>query len=183
MAAAMPPEVLSELRGLHLPEAPGWWPPAPGWWLLLVIIILVAFAVHWRFSRRKRSMRPLREALESLEACNNSLSREALTPMLYLDQVNALLKRLLIHGYGKRELAHLSSDGWIRALDQFLRQSSQSSTEVRLETTLLGEFRYRPDSHRETSTDLQDDLKIACQQLGDGLKAAMQRLAPPEATP
>ncbi len=173
----MPPEVLGELRGLHLPEAPGMFPPAPGWWLLLLVVVLAAIVAYRFYRIRQRSTRPLREALADLEACNNALHQGELAPMPYLDQVNALLKRLLIHGYGKRELAQLSSDGWIRALDQFLRGSSKSHATVRIDSSLLGEFRYRPHAQRESWADLQD----ACEQLGLGLKSAIEQLAPPEA--
>ena len=179
----MPPEALSELRGLHLPEAPGFFPPAPGWWLLTLVIIVVAFVLRRQYVRSKRAMRPVRWALVDLDLCNSALKSGALAPMRYLDQVNALLKRLLIHGYGETSLSSISSDGWIRALDQFLQRSSKSDTGVRLETALLGEFRYRPHSHRETSADLQDDLKSACEQLGDGLEVVIGGLTPPEATP
>ncbi|MCY4041502.1 MAG: DUF4381 domain-containing protein [Gammaproteobacteria bacterium] len=176
----MSPDVLSELRGLHLPEPPGFLPPAPGWWLLLVVLFAAAMAAYWRYRQRARSMRPLREAMTDLGACNLALLQGELAPMPYLDSVNALLKRLLVHGYGKTEIIHLSSDGWVRTLDQFLRASLKSDAGVRIETTLLGEFRYRPHSHPESSSCLQDELKTACEQLGYGLKVAMTTLAPPE---
>ena len=175
----MPPEVLSELRALHLPEAPGAFPPAPGWWLLFLVIILAAVMAYRLFSRRRRAMRPLCEALADLEACNSALHQGELAPLPYLDQVNTLLKRLLIHGYGKGEFAKLSSDSWTRALDQFLRRSSKSDTAIRIDSSLLGEFRYRPHAQRESWADLQD----ACEQLGLGLKSAIEQLAPPEAAP
>ena len=30
-----------QLRGLHLPTEPGWWPPAPGWWILAVLVFVL----------------------------------------------------------------------------------------------------------------------------------------------
>ncbi|MGB0132344.1 DUF4381 domain-containing protein [Dokdonella sp.] len=37
-----------ELRDIHLPADPSWWPPAPGWWLLaLLFLILLAMAALW----------------------------------------------------------------------------------------------------------------------------------------
>jgi len=43
------------LRDVHVPAAPGLWPPAPGWWLVAAAILLVASIaafMHWR--RRKK---------------------------------------------------------------------------------------------------------------------------------
>lgn len=46
-----------ELRDIHLPAEPSWWPPAPGWWMLAIIVItLLAWLFLWlrrRFDRRR----------------------------------------------------------------------------------------------------------------------------------
>ena len=182
----MPPDVLSELRDLHLPEAPGWWPPAPGWWLVaaaIVVLVVCGYYLLKRSRSRARRLRPLREALAELSAYNQSLHARALAPMGYLDQVNGLLKRLLMHGYGEHQLAGLSSEAWTRALNECLRRLSKTDESVRLETSLLGEFRYLPHMHRQVSTDLQDDLQAACEQLGAGLTRVLSQLTAPQATP
>ncbi|HEX6832517.1 MAG TPA: DUF4381 family protein, partial [Rudaea sp.] len=47
-----------ELRDIHVPAPPSWWPPAPGWWLLAAIIIallaFVAFHLYKKLQRRRR---------------------------------------------------------------------------------------------------------------------------------
>ena len=57
-----------ELRGLHLPIEPGWWPPAPGWWILAVLIglLLVVSVVQWRKWRQSRRWQ--RAALQELKS-------------------------------------------------------------------------------------------------------------------
>lgn len=179
----MPPEVLSELRDLHVPDAPGWWPPAPGWWLMALLALALATCLHLLWKRRRHALAPLKHAIVELEACNRALESRTLAPMPYLDRVNDLLKRLLIFGYGENHLAGLSSDAWTRALLEFLRRFSKSKSPIRLEASLLGEFRYRPHTHRDTSPDLQSDLQSACERLGQGLKLVLAKLAPPQVSP
>ncbi|HWU75618.1 MAG TPA: DUF4381 domain-containing protein [Rhodanobacter sp.] len=45
-----------DLRDIHLPAEPSWWPPAPGWWVLVLIFLgaVLAMAWYWRRQRRKR---------------------------------------------------------------------------------------------------------------------------------
>ncbi|GGD44305.1 DUF4381 domain-containing protein [Pseudoxanthomonas indica] len=46
------------LRDVHLPQAPGLWPPAPGWWLLAGALLLIAlFAGGWRWTRQRQRRR------------------------------------------------------------------------------------------------------------------------------
>ncbi len=176
----MPPEVLSQLRGLHLPDVPGWWPPAPGWWLVAILAIALAVWSVFIFRRARARQQILREAIAELNHLNQALASGALPPMPYLDQVNALLKRLLIHGYGERHVSGLSSDAWARALGQFLHKFSKPNALMRIETSLLGEFRYRPHSHGGSPSNLGQELRAACKRLGVGLERALKELNPPE---
>ena len=179
----MLPEALSQLADLALPTIPGWWPPAPGWWLV-VILVPASCALILRVLRRlKTRQRPLHLALEEIEALNRALATGELSPLPYLDQVNALLKRLLIHGYGEGQVARLSSDEWARALGDFLRRQTKPNAEQRIETSLLGEFRYRPHGRLESQGSDQGDILAACQRLGANLRTALNGLYPPELAP
>lgn len=44
-----------ELRDIHLPADPSWWPPAPGWWILAVLTI--GLAVWFGLAMRRRLLR------------------------------------------------------------------------------------------------------------------------------
>jgi hypothetical protein len=65
----MTPGAALELRDIHLPAAPGWWPPAPGWWLLaLLLLVLGALGLRYirRWLLRRAQRRSLRLALAAL---------------------------------------------------------------------------------------------------------------------
>lgn len=49
----MQTELLNNLRDIHLPEEPGWWPLAPGWWILIAVAVIAICLVL--FMRYKKS--------------------------------------------------------------------------------------------------------------------------------
>ncbi len=103
-----------DLRDIHLPAAPGFWPPAPGWWLLFAL--LLAFALWlgrfgWgRYRQWRRRQRILGE-LDRLQA------RELRGPTL-VAAVSALLKRVALSRYPRAEVAVLTGDAWVAFLDR-----------------------------------------------------------------
>jgi len=46
-----PEQLIADLRGLHLPQDPAWWPPAPGWWIALALVCLAAFLLFRFFGK------------------------------------------------------------------------------------------------------------------------------------
>ncbi len=107
-----PGEVL-ELRDIHLPPDPGLWPPAPGWWLLA---LLVAILLGWLVLRARRHLakrRLRRRVLGELAALAGSedLARAAAA-------VSALLKRVALVRFPRREVAPLVGEPWLAFLDR-----------------------------------------------------------------
>lgn len=45
-----------QLRDVHLPAAPGWWPLPPGWWLVIGACALLAL-LAWAWRARRRRLR------------------------------------------------------------------------------------------------------------------------------
>jgi len=82
-----------ELRDIHVPPDPSWWPPAPGWWLLamLVLALLFAAALAWRYVRRRRRARRL--AWQELETCCLRHARDA-DDVLLATGLHQLLRRV-----------------------------------------------------------------------------------------
>jgi hypothetical protein len=110
----MNPQSGPELRDIHLPAAPGWWPPAPGWWLLaLVVLVAIAFVLRawWRYERRRRWRSRVRAELRRIAEGH---AREPDPQQLAIDLSNLLRRasRLLAP-----QAAALHGEAWLDFLD------------------------------------------------------------------
>jgi hypothetical protein len=114
----MQDDPLSQLRDIHMPAEPGWWPPAPGWWILAALVLLVAAILLWRVVQRYRRNAPRRQALTELAAAKRAYEDHAIDGREYVNRCNALLKRLWVHALGQPHIASLNGDAWLAHLDQ-----------------------------------------------------------------
>ena len=108
----MQSDPLQQLRDVHSPLDPAWWPPAPGWW---IVAIAVAFGLAWLFWKgwqtwRKRA--PIRIAAREHKSYQSALAAGEISELDYLHQCNELLKRVLVRGYQRYDYASLSGDAW-----------------------------------------------------------------------
>jgi hypothetical protein len=121
---------LQQLQPLIAPPAVGWWPLAPGWWLLAGLLLALAWAAwHWRrqwFGRPGRPTPVEAEAEQPLDVVRS----EALAELARLDrpyqgapagawlqQLNALLKRLCRSHYPNSNSHTLNGRQWLAFLD------------------------------------------------------------------
>lgn len=103
------------LRDIHAAPAPPWWPPAWGWWVLAALLVVAAiWGVLWlrRFLARRRYRRHLLAEVDHIfaqwQADQNDQRAVA--------AISALLRRLLIHAGGRRELAGAVGAEWVEVL-------------------------------------------------------------------
>lgn len=108
-----------DLRDIQLPPEPSWWPPAIGWWLLALLLIagLVVFAVRWHHYRAERVRRL---ALAELDALGE---RCASTPQRLPAELSTWLRRVALSVGARRELAGLTGQAWLAALERLSPQS------------------------------------------------------------
>nr|WP_314489847.1 DUF4381 domain-containing protein [uncultured Pseudomonas sp.] len=117
---------LDDLQPLIAPPAIGWWPPAPGWWLLLVGLLLLSWGI-WRLRGWRPRRRPPQVAAESVmdPVRSAALAELARLPRPYdgapagawLQQINALLKRLCRNHYPGANSHTLNGRQWLAFLD------------------------------------------------------------------
>jgi len=104
---------LPPLHDILTPEGVSLWPLAPGWWLLLGIAAVTVGigALAWYRAKRLR-----RSALAELANLRQHL--DASDPSRYAAGVSALLRRVALARYPRREVAALHGDEWLRFLDR-----------------------------------------------------------------
>jgi hypothetical protein len=142
----MNPDPLAQLRDIHLPEPVGWWPPAPGWWLLALLVLgLLGWGAYLLFhSFRKKRHR--KAALKEL-----ALLRQNPDTRVVLQQIAALIRRVAIQSFGRKEVASLTGRKWLAFLDRTggTNQFSRGCGEA------LGENLYRSDCEVEIEPIIQ----------------------------
>jgi hypothetical protein len=103
-----------DLRDIHMPAEPAFWPPAPGWWLLFALICVLAFWLGrfgWHQYQRLRRRQLILSELDRLQSAG--LQAPAL-----IAAVSALLKRVALSRYPRTEVAALTGDAWLDFLDR-----------------------------------------------------------------
>lgn len=97
-----------QLRDVHLPLPPSWWPPAPGWWLLAGAVVLVlAGVLFWLIRRRTR--------LRGWQVVFDRECAEAADGGERVAAISALLRRAARRVDARADV--LQGEQWLRFLD------------------------------------------------------------------
>ena len=122
---------LSQLADIHLPEPIGFWPPAPGWWVLLILLLIVAFVCYSRYLTTWKQKRICNFALRELDKCVAEFRRASVVlnddkdsaKLNFVNEVNAVLRRVALKHFPQDLPASLGGDHWIT----FLRHHGDAS--------------------------------------------------------
>jgi hypothetical protein len=116
MRSATAADPLATLRGYHLPEPVGWWPPAPGWWLVALLLCgVLAGLVLWGVRRRRR-MAAARSARAELAALRQAVDRDG-DAHAFACGLSRLLRRFALARFPRRGVAGLTGEQWLSFLD------------------------------------------------------------------
>ena len=137
----MQSDPLQQLRDVHAPIDPSWWPPAPGCWVLGIALIGCLGWLSWRMWRAWRRGAPLRAARKIHQNYCNALGSGEIDIPTYLHSSNELLKRVLVRGYRQYRFAPLSGDRWLHELDRLSKSDAFTCGPGKA----LGDNRFSPD--------------------------------------
>ena len=140
-------DALQQLRDLHLPATPTWWPPAPGWWLLGCLVLAAITWLIWHYHERHTRRRPFRHARVELATIAQECRAGTLDSAGFTDASNALLKRLFIHALKRPDLAALGGALWLATVEAHV--TDEQSREVLRRG--LGVARYQPEFSTEVN--------------------------------
>ncbi|HIF68114.1 MAG TPA: DUF4381 domain-containing protein [Deltaproteobacteria bacterium] len=111
-----PETILAQLRDAHAPPPVSWWPPAPGWWgIAVLLVLLLAFGVHWYF-RTQPTRRFRKTVLAELQRIEQAHAQTQATQAA-LQAVSALLRRAAMSVRQRDQGAGLVGNDWLRQLD------------------------------------------------------------------
>jgi len=132
-------ELLAQLADIHLPEAVGFWPPAPGWWALAVLVLIAVALLGRLWWRRHQKQLICRHALAELDTCYERLGAAGGDPakarLAYINEVNAVLRRVALVHFPQTNVASLDGRNWV----DFIRENGDSS---RLDDELAAALSY-----------------------------------------
>ena len=114
------------LRGLHLPDAIGWWPLAPGWWLIIALLAIGLGLLLRRAAQHRRESAARRHAVRELERATSAFAENG-DPVALGTEVSEILRRTMLAYAPRSEVAGLTGDAWLDWLDRDLPEPKFSS--------------------------------------------------------
>ncbi len=116
MNPAQAPTQALQLKDIHTPGLPEFWPPAPGWWMVallsIALLIWASFALR-RFLQLRQQRQQVLALLSQLE--------EAFDPNQaahHLGELSILLRRVALTRYPRQQVAALTGNEWLKFLDK-----------------------------------------------------------------
>lgn len=140
---------LAQLRDIHLPGMPVWWPPAPGWWLLAVLLLAAIAVGLWLWRRHWQQQAYRRQAVSELERAWAIFIADA-NANRYAQSLSQILRRTALAAYPRHNIASLTGSHWLQFLDASSPQALKGEFSGE-RGHLLASLTYRP-------VDAQQDL-------------------------
>ena len=147
---------LDQLKGIHTPDAIGFWPPAIGWYLIAALLVAALVLVGVTLWRRWQQNAYRRAALQECD----DIEREITSKSDYRTaaiRIATLLKRTALSVFPRAEVAPLSGDAWILFLESKASEASFSIASSQL--LIEASFRENPPDNQRDVAQLLDEAR------------------------
>jgi len=125
-------QILSQqLRDVHLPEQLGWWPLAYGWWIVIVASLITIIVSIVCLVRHRRQNVYRKQALKQLQLSYSNWQDKQDT-VAYLQSVNAILKRSILHIDNASSLVKTTGKPWVNGLNLLVKKPLLEKTQTAL---------------------------------------------------
>ncbi len=104
------------LRDIHPLDTYLWWPFAIGWWFVIAILLSVIIGLGVFYYPKKKN-RMQHGTIAYALAVLKQLSKEENKSVL-IARISRLLRRVCISLYGRKQVAGLTGERWLRFLDR-----------------------------------------------------------------
>jgi hypothetical protein len=105
-----------QLRDIHLPAEPGYWPLAPGWWVLIVIALVLIYFLYKKIAKIRQLKHTNNLMQQELLVIRESYAKHKDKHKLAID-VSNLLNRFVRHVLKDSNASSLTGDAWIAYLN------------------------------------------------------------------
>jgi len=140
---------LDNLHDIHFPEAVSYWPPAPGWWLLIILSVILVIVGYWLY-RRVVHPNIRKQALAELAKLNQQLEDNQYPNQFFID-VSILIRRIAITVFGRKQVAGLAGESWLKFLDETSKSTFFTTGNGRLLATApYSEKKYDKNYHESS---------------------------------
>ena len=116
----VPSQNTESLRDIHLPDAISWWPPAIGWWILLALIIAAIIFIPKLY--RRMTYTPLNKVANKTYQNIIDEFKENNNDSAFIIATSQFLRQTAMSYCGRDEVAQLTGDKWIEALNNITEQ-------------------------------------------------------------
>lgn len=140
---------LTQLKGIHPPDAIGLWPLAIGWWLLIVVLPIILLSVFLFLRYQKRS--------SAIKDATIKLLQQNIQQDDYAQYANQTIKRFCKVYYP--QALPLSGQDWAK----FLRNKCQSTVLTAQQLELLSHGLYQSNldyQHNDLASSLQKWVEV-----------------------
>lgn len=113
---ATPMDNALQLKDIHLPESPGFWPLAPGWWILLILLMIIGVWLVFAVLRKIKQRKYQQKIIDQYAVLETSLLEKPDNERIAA--INTFLRQLAINKYPRADIASLTGAKWLAFLDK-----------------------------------------------------------------